>query len=67
MKRWILISALLHICFAGSLSKLAQKSYRWPGESQVYQVDLITLQPEVSAAELDIEAVSSESVLDALS
>jgi TonB family protein len=67
MKKWILISALLHVCLAGLLSVLTRGTSRWAGEMQVYQVDLITMQPEVQAAELDIETVSTESVPDVLS
>jgi TonB family protein len=67
MKKWILISAILHICLAGLLSMLTRNTSRWAGEVQVYQVDLITMQPEVQAAELNIETVSTESVPDVLS
>ena len=67
MKQWILISVLLHVSLGGVLSVLTRNVPRWAGEVQVYQVDLITMQPEVKAAEPEIETVSPESAPDALS
>ena len=67
MKQWILISALLHVSLGGLLSVMTRNAPRWAGEVQVYQVDLVTMQPEVKAAEPDIETVSPESGPDVLS